>query len=206
MQPGLEERLIGVDISYPRDHTLIQQHCFQTSAGLCQLLFPVPSGKLERLGPQFRLLEKIFQVAAVRKKSGTAEAAHVSEAELVSSSVQGENQVRVRAGRFARRLDCQLTRHTQMEQQVHLVVQIEDDPFTPPADRSHAPAAQEPFPFSLPGLTQRMPAHGNAVQTTSQQPRPQFPDDGFNFRQLRQRTTPLADIPGRRPFLLRDYR
>src|SRR5262245_22077162 len=80
---------------------------------------------------------------------------------------------------------CQLSSHTQVNEQVRPIVQFDDNPFAAAPDSIDPPTDKTRDPGILPWLPQLTTASTHGQNAPAAEQCPQIADDRLHFRQLR---------------------
>jgi hypothetical protein len=184
MEASLEQGFVRIDVPDTCKHPLVEEHGFEKPRRTRQPLPPVFCVEVKRLRPESHRLEKTLDSCAIGNHRCAAEAAHVTESQLRAARFQIEHQVRMARHWFIAPQDAQLTRHTEMDDQMTASIEGEHDPFPTPAHFSDAPANERlaPAPSPAPPKWSRPDPDRKASSTNER--RPQISDDRFNFRKL----------------------
>src|SRR5262245_40930256 len=140
VQPGAEQRLVGVDVADAGDDALAEQHRLDGALGAGQRRAPGGRGQLERLRPQAVAPEQRLQRLGPLVPAHAAEAARVAEAQLLTAAVEVEDDVRVRGQALVRGGDGELPGHAEVDDDGALVVEVEEDPLAAPPQAGHGSA------------------------------------------------------------------
>ena len=151
VDPGLEERLVGVDIADAGDPRLVEEEALDAAPAPLQDGPELGQVNFKRLGAQAGQLAARGRRIALDAEQ-EAELADVAEAELVAAVAEADDEPRVFVSRRPLPREQELAGHLEVEDERPPALDLDEEHLAAPADSDDAAAAQrlEPLPPASP--------------------------------------------------------
>jgi hypothetical protein len=176
-----EQGFIRVNISNSRNGFLVQKHRFHRPRGIIYLFYPNIFRHVPWFGPKPRFHQPFRPGTALGNVFRPPKTAYVSKSQ-VQTSIHEKPEVNMVRQRGARRLNCQLTSHSQVDKQSTAGVETDGNPFCQPSHSPDIPAFDFPVPGRIPRMPQTLVAMLDISHPPPRQGRPEVAHHGFDFR------------------------